>query len=261
VTEFGISPNGEIVSVTTKPSSEPTMLKFQSSESSLKISWSEPVYQANGIKIEDYRVVLKDSVGQVVADQQVQDVTNIKFDNLNAVTKYIVTVKAIAEFIRKDSATNTTKKIQEYSHPATLIAFTAANPLNPNSFQANADYYSVTLDLGKSNITQVPRVTGYVVRYSLMDSTGRNIKPGTSRTQSFPGNNDPKKIIGLASGFTYGLEVQEITTVGKSIFSSPIFIVRTDPRVETNIQECSWTSVITVVGNGPVKVKQSLWYL
>ena len=43
-----------------------------------------------------------------------------------------------------------------------------------------------------------------------MDSSGRNIKPGTSRKQSFPGDNGPKKIIGLASGFTYGLEVQVI---------------------------------------------------
>uniref|UniRef100_A0A7M5XEJ2 CTHRC1 C-terminal domain-containing protein n=1 Tax=Clytia hemisphaerica TaxID=252671 RepID=A0A7M5XEJ2_9CNID len=38
----------------------------------------------------------------------------------------------------------------------------------------------------------------------------------------------------------------EITTVGKSIFSSPIFIVRTDPRVETNIQECSWRGYVEI---------------
>ena len=60
VTEFGVSPAGEKVRVTTKPCSEPTMLKLtHASESSLKVSWNEPVYQANGIKIKDYRVVLK----------------------------------------------------------------------------------------------------------------------------------------------------------------------------------------------------------
>ena len=153
-----------------------------------------------------------DSADKVVADQQAHTTTNIKFENLNAVTKYIVTVKAIAEYIGKDDSNNT-KKIQESSHPATLIVYTVSKPPNPNLFQVDADYNSVTLNLGESNVTQVPKVTGYVIRYSLMDSAGRNIKPGTSRTQSFPGNNDAKKIIGLASGYTYGLEVQVIINV------------------------------------------------
>ena len=151
-----------------------------------------------------------DSAGNVVADQQVQGVTNIKFENLNAVTKYIVTVNAIAEYIQKDDSKNTIKKIREYSHPSTLIVSTVSQPPNPNLFQVKADYNSVTLNLGKPNIKQVPQITGYVIRYSLMDSAGRQIKPGTSRTQSFHGDNGPKKIIGLASGFTYGLEVQVI---------------------------------------------------
>ena len=60
VTEYGLSPASEVHKITTRPSSEPSMLKSTLiTDSSIKISWDAPLYIGKGIQISSYRAVIE----------------------------------------------------------------------------------------------------------------------------------------------------------------------------------------------------------
>jgi len=203
-TDFGRSPSSkETDMISTRPTSPPSNLQIkQQTESSITVTWSAPAYIRKGLKITKYSATLYDKSMKTIASLTMKN-HEVTFTMLQAYHEYLVQVTAYVDNVN--------------SNPEDIQTLTA--PPSPKAVTIKEiDLNAITIQWVKPTIIPTSTNVEYIVRYTMMNTNGRNTIDGTEKTISRV--TEPLLTIrALAEGTYYQFQVKVVTVKGSSKFS------------------------------------------